>query len=533
MDMQGLTGSVVALVTPFLEDGSIDYGSLERLVDFHLENGTDGILVLGTTGESSTMTDEEDLEVAKTVIDRVAGRIPVIGGAGSNSTAESLRKAKALEKLGADGLLLITPYYNKSNEEGIYRHFTTVLDQVDVPCLLYNIPGRTGCSISERNVARLATHPNAWGIKEASGNISYATMVARYLSDDFRMMSGNDDMVVPILSLGGVGVVSVWADVAPRTVHDMCAKWLAGDTAGALKVQLDNLDLVHALFGEVNPIPVKAALAKMGLIGPTVRLPLWQLSPEADARLEAAMKGLVFLASVLVVGAKGRMGTLLRAAVEADANLSLAGGYDADNISELDSVAPTADLVIDFSAPASLPRGGLRASHACGAALGHHWPLGGGPLAHRGVGAGGPGHLEWQLLAWRGGSSSPAREAAASLTGCDTEIVECHHNRKADAPSGTAKMLLEAVDPASERSVAYGREGIVGPRPAGEIGMHSLRGGTVAGTHEVLFFGDDEEVVLTHRATSRQIFVNGAISAAKRLLAHEPGFYDFDTLMFG
>ena len=140
MDMQGLTGSVVALVTPFNEDGSIDFGSLERLVDFHLESGTDGILVLGTTGESSTMTDEEDLEVAKTVIDRVAGRIPVIGGAGSNSTAESLRKAKALEKLGADGLLLITPYYNKSNEEGIYHHFTTVLDQVDVPCLLYNIP---------------------------------------------------------------------------------------------------------------------------------------------------------------------------------------------------------------------------------------------------------------------------------------------------------------------------------------------------------------------------------------------------------
>ena len=162
---------------------------------------------------------------------------------------------------------------------------------MDVPCLLYNIPGRTGCSISERNVARLAAHPNAWGIKEASGNISYATMVARYLSDDFHMMSGNDDMVVPILSLGGVGVVSVWADVAPRTVHDMCEKWLSGDTKGALKVQLDNLDLVHALFGEVNPIPVKAALAKMGLIGPTVRLPLWQLSPEADARLEEAMKG--------------------------------------------------------------------------------------------------------------------------------------------------------------------------------------------------------------------------------------------------
>lgn len=291
MDMTGLTGSVVALVTPFKEDGSVDFEGLERLVDFHLANGTDGILVLGTTGESSTMTDEEDLAVAKAVVDRVAGRIPVIGGAGSNSTAESMRKSEGLIKIGVDGLLLITPYYNKSNEEGIYQHFKYVLDRVDVPCLLYNIPGRTGCSISERNVARLAKHPNAWGIKEASGNIGYATRVARYLSDDFHMMSGNDDMVVPILSLGGVGVVSVWADVAPAAVHDMCTRWLAGDTEGALKIQLDNLDLVHALFSEVNPIPVKTALAKMGLIGPTLRQPLWKLSDAADAQLTAAMKG--------------------------------------------------------------------------------------------------------------------------------------------------------------------------------------------------------------------------------------------------
>lgn len=291
MDMTQLTGSVVALVTPFQEDGSVDFEGLERLVDFHLANGTDGILVLGTTGESSTMTDEEDLAVAEAVVKRVAGRIPVIGGAGSNSTAESMRKSEGLVKVGVDGLLLITPYYNKSNEEGIYQHFKYVLDRVDVPCLLYNIPGRTGCSISERNVERLAKHPNAWGIKEASGNIGYATRVARYLSDDFHMMSGNDDMVVPIMALGGVGVVSVWADVAPRTVHDMCASWLAGDTAGALKVQLDNLDLIHALFCEVNPIPVKTALAKMGLIGPTLRQPLWPLSEAGDAQLTAAMKG--------------------------------------------------------------------------------------------------------------------------------------------------------------------------------------------------------------------------------------------------
>lgn len=240
------------------------------------------------------------------------------------------------------------------------------------------------------------------------------------------------------------------------------------------------------------------------------------------------------MASVLVVGAKGRMGTLLRAAVEADADLSLAGGYDADNISELDSVAPAVDLVIDFSAPASLPHveAYVRRTHA--ALLSGTTGLSAEDLSRiEALGQVAP-------VIWSGNYSLGvavlrhlAREAAASLTGWDTEIVECHHNRKADAPSGTAKMLLEAVDPASERSVAHGREGIVGPRPAGEIGMHSLRGGTVAGTHEVLFFGDDEEVVLTHRATSRQIFVNGAISAAKRLLAHEPGFYDFDTLMFG
>ena len=228
------------------------------------------------------------------------------------------------------------------------------------------------------------------------------------------------------------------------------------------------------------------------------------------------------------------MGTLLRAAIDADESLSLAGGYDADNVSGLDSVAPAVDLVIDFSTPASLSHveAYVRRTHA--ALLSGTTGLSADDLARlRALGEVAP-------VIWSGNYSLGvavlrhlAREAAASLPGWDTEIVECHHNRKADAPSGTAKMLLEAVDPTGERSVVYGRDGIVGPRPAGEIGMHSLRGGTVAGTHEVMFFGEDEEVVLTHRATSRQIFVNGAIAAAKRLLAREPGFYDFDTLMFG
>ena len=291
MDMTNLRGSIVALVTPFNEDQSVDFDALERLVDFHLANGTDGILVLGTTGESSTMTDEEDFAVAKCVIDRVAGRVPVIGGSGSNATAESLNKSLGLQKLGIDGLLLITPYYNKSNEGGIYRHFTTVLDAVDVPCILYNIPGRTGCSISERNVARLCEHPRAMGIKEASGSISYATSVAKYVSPTFRLFSGNDDMVVPIMSLGGSGVISVWANVQPTVVHDMVESYLAGDTGRALRYQLDGLDLVHALFCEVNPIPVKAALNLMGLIPAGLRLPLTTISDAGRERLVAAMRG--------------------------------------------------------------------------------------------------------------------------------------------------------------------------------------------------------------------------------------------------
>ena len=291
MDMTNLSGSIVALVTPFKEDKSIDWAALERLVDFHLANGTDALLVLGTTGESSTMTDREDYEVAEFVVKHVAGRIPVIGGSGSNSTAESLNKSLGLVERGIDGLLLITPYYNKSNEEGIYRHFTAVLDQVSVPCILYNIPGRTGCSINERNLARLREHPNAWAIKEASGDVNYATMAAQYLGDDFRMFSGNDDLIVPLLSLGGSGVISVWANIAPRTVHDLCASWAAGDTQAALRAQIDNLELIHSLFCEVNPIPVKAALAEMGLISEVYRQPLWPMADGTRARLHAALEG--------------------------------------------------------------------------------------------------------------------------------------------------------------------------------------------------------------------------------------------------
>ena len=290
-DVRGITGSIVALVTPFKDNGEVDFTALDRLVDFHLENETDGILVLGTTGESCTMTDAEDVAVAQHVVNRVDGAIPIIGGAGSNSTEESLSKAKGLQMVGCDALLLITPYYNKSNEEGIYRHFTTVLDQTEIPSILYNIPGRTGCSISEANVVRLAEHPKVMGIKEASGSIAYATSVARHLSPNFRMYSGNDDMIVPMLSLGGSGVISVWANVQPKLCHDLVASYLNGDYQSSLRMQLEGLDLVHALFCEVNPIPVKAALAMMGLIEETYRMPLYPMAASARERVEAAMRG--------------------------------------------------------------------------------------------------------------------------------------------------------------------------------------------------------------------------------------------------
>ena len=291
MDIRNLEGSIVALVTPFKKDGSVDFDALERLIDFHLQNGTDAILTLGTTGESATMTDDEDNSVVAAVVKQVAGRVPVIAGSGSNSTQTMLTKSLTYQGLGADGLLLITPYYNKANEEGIYQHFKTVADAVDIPCILYNIPGRCGCGISERNVERLAAHPNIMGIKEASGNVAYAAKIAHLLSDDFRMYSGEDALTVPLMSLGASGTISVWADVQPQLVHDMCRAYLDGDVARARDIQIAGQPLINALFSEVNPIPVKEALAQMGMIEANYRMPLCPMADVTRATLTDALKG--------------------------------------------------------------------------------------------------------------------------------------------------------------------------------------------------------------------------------------------------
>ena len=283
-------GSYVAIVTPFNEDGSVNFNKLKELVLWHLEQGTDGIVALGTTGESSPMSHEEDDDVARCVIETVNGRIPVICGAGSNSTQTQLEKSRRYHDMGADGLLLISPYYNKANDEGMYRHFAAVADTVDTPIILYNVPGRTGCSISPSVVARLAKHPNVAGIKEASGNISYTAKIAKLLNDDFCMFSGNDDMIVPVMSLGGCGVISVWANICPKQCHDLVAAFRAGDLKTAQKLQLDYLDLINTLFCEVNPIPVKEAMNQMGMNVGGYRLPLCEISQEGREKVRRALE---------------------------------------------------------------------------------------------------------------------------------------------------------------------------------------------------------------------------------------------------
>lgn len=288
--MKAIKGSIVALITPFHEDGSVNFEKLKELLDWHIAHSTDGILVLGTTGESSTMTHEEDDAVAQLTIDYVNHRVPVIVGAGSNCTQTAVEKAKRYADMGADALLMISPYYNKANKNGMIQHFVQVADQVSAPIILYNVPGRTGCSISEDVVAQLSKHPNICGIKEASGSISFAARIAHYVNDDFAMYSGNDDMITSMLSLGACGVISVLANVVPEQTHEIVASWHRGDVVASKEGQLKYLDLIEALFCEVNPIPVKAAMNLMGMQVGGYRYPLCEMMPEDHAHLKEVME---------------------------------------------------------------------------------------------------------------------------------------------------------------------------------------------------------------------------------------------------
>lgn len=280
------TGAATAIVTPLNKDG-IDYEAFGRLIDWQIESGIDAIVAVGTTGEGSTLTDEEHKEAISFCVKRAAGRVPVIAGTGSNDVAYAIALTKYAEEAGADGMLLVTPYYNKATQNGMYESFKAIAEATTKPCILYNVPSRTGCNLLPKTVARLAEIPNIVGIKEASGNISQVAEIAALAGDKIDIYSGNDDQIVPILSLGGKGVISVLSNVMPKETSDVCKMYLEGDVKGSLKLQLDLLPLVNALFSEVNPIPVKAAVSAMGYGENYLRLPL---TPMEDANKEVLMK---------------------------------------------------------------------------------------------------------------------------------------------------------------------------------------------------------------------------------------------------
>ena len=283
------TGAAVAIVTPFNESG-VDFEKFGELIDYQIENGTDAIVVCGTTGVSATMPDEEHISVIKYCVQRVAGRVPVIAGAGTNDTPHCIRLSKAAEECGADALLLVTPYYNKTTQKGLVKHFTMVANSVNLPIILYSVPSRTGVNIAPQTVKKLSEVENIVGIKEASGNISQVAKIAELCGDDFTIYSGNDDQIVPIMSLGGKGVISVLSNVVPAQTHDIAAKYLAGDTRGALSLQLEYLELIDALFCEVNPIPVKTALNMMGQNVGSLRMPLCEMTEENEEKLRNVLK---------------------------------------------------------------------------------------------------------------------------------------------------------------------------------------------------------------------------------------------------
>ncbi len=285
------TGAGVALITPFNEDNSVNYEMLKTLVDRQIDGGCDAIIVCGTTGEPATMTEEEKLSVIKCVVERTAGRVPVIAGTGANSTQTVIDFSKKAEALGVDGLLIVTPFYNKATQNGLYAHYAAAAQEVKLPIIMYNVPSRTGCNILPQTAARLGKDfDNIVGIKEASGNISQVAKLKSLAGDSLDIYSGNDDQVIPILSLGGVGVISVLSNVAPKDTHDMVMDYLDGKVKSALDIQLKYLDLIDALFCEVNPIPVKAAMNLMGYNVGGLRLPLTVIEDEHRRKLAESLR---------------------------------------------------------------------------------------------------------------------------------------------------------------------------------------------------------------------------------------------------
>ncbi len=284
-------GAGVALVTPFTESGEVNYEKLEALLEEQIAGGTDAIIACGTTGESATMSHEEHLDVIRFTCKVVNKRVPVIAGTGSNCTREAIHLSKEAEKAGADGLLLVTPYYNKATQNGLIAHYTAIAESVGIPCLLYHVPTRTGLTMKPETIVKLCREvPNIVGVKEASGNFSAIAEIMHLANGCVDLYSGNDDQIVPLLAMGGKGVISVLSNVAPRQTHEICENFFKGDIQKSCQMQLDAIPLINALFCEVNPIPVKAALNMMGREAGPLRLPLTEMEPQNQERLKKAMQ---------------------------------------------------------------------------------------------------------------------------------------------------------------------------------------------------------------------------------------------------
>lgn len=285
-----IRGSIVALITPMLDDGSVDYAALRKLIDWHIAEGTDCVCVVGTTGESPTVTVDEHCEIIRVAVEQAAGRLPIMAGCGANSTKEAIELAHFAKKVGAQCQLQVVPYYNKPTQEGQYLHFKSIAEAVDLPLVLYNVPGRTVADMAHDTVMRLAEVPGIIGIKEATGNIDRAQWLIKYAPAGFSIYSGDDPTAIALMLCGGHGNVSVTANVAPRVMHALCMAAIAGDSRAAIALHQQLMPLNHALFVEPNPIPVKWAAARMGLCGGTLRLPLTGLTPPTQSLVEAALR---------------------------------------------------------------------------------------------------------------------------------------------------------------------------------------------------------------------------------------------------
>ncbi len=567
-----LHGAITALVTPF-RNGRVDEAALKRLVDFQIEHGATGLVPCGSTGESATLSHDEHDRVIELVIEAAGARIPVIAGTGSNNTQEAIRLTRHAKDAGASAALIISPYYNKPTQRGLYLHFKAIADAVDIPIVLYNIASRTAVNIEPETIAQLvADCPTIIAVKESSGNLEQMSRILQLTKRRVTLLSGDDSLTLPVLSIGGTGVISVVSNLVPRDVAAMVSAYERGDRKAAIEWHDRLLPLIRAMFIETNPAPVKTAMGLLGMIDPELRLPLCAMSDANQQRLRDELDAYGLFAkgkaraqrpparsgrrvarnggsamaeavSIAIPGCGGRMGQRIAALALQDSGMKLAAGLEAKGhaligrdlgdvlgaarlgiavTDDAEAALRSADILIDFTRPEPTMEHVQVARRL-----------------RRGIVIGTTGFSDAQQTAIRDAAKeipvllSPNMsvgvnllfelvQTAARRLGLryDVEIVEAHHRAKQDAPSGTAKRLAQAA--------ADGR----GQQPQ-DVPVHAIRAGDIVGDHTVLFAGPFERLELTHRAHGRDAFAIGALSAARFLRGQRAGLYDMSHVLQG